>query len=64
MLNNKFPIYGTMIILSMVVNIVIVIIIYRKYTYTKDEIISALLYENIGIIYGAKIFAYIKIIKI
>ena len=49
-----------MIILSLLVNIIVVIIVSKKNAYTSDEIISALIYENIGIIYGAKIFSYIQ----
>ena len=60
MLNNKYPIYGAMIILSLLVNIIVVIIVSKKNAYTSDEIISALIYENIGIIYGANIFSYIQ----
>ena len=60
MLNNKYPIYGIMIILSLLVNIIVVIIVSKKNAYTSDEIISALIYENIGIIYGANIFSYIQ----
>ncbi|MGN1378828.1 MAG: prolipoprotein diacylglyceryl transferase family protein [Bacilli bacterium] len=60
MLNTKLPIYGIMILLSLLSNIVIIIIIYKKYNFTKDEIVGALVYENLGIIFGAKIFTYIQ----
>ena len=60
MFNTKMPIYGLMIILSLVINIIIVLLIYKKYNYTKEEIIGAIVYENIGIICGAKILTYIQ----
>ena len=48
-----------MILLSLFVNVVVVMIIYKKYNFTRDEIIGALVYENVGIIFGAKILTYI-----
>ena len=60
MFNLKLPFYGIMILFSLLLNIVIVISIYKKYDFSKDEIIGALVYENIGIIFGAKLLTYIQ----
>ena len=60
MINIKLPLYGIMILLSLLVNIIIVIVIYKKFNFSKDEIIGALVYENIGIIFGAKLLTYIQ----
>lgn len=35
-------------------------ITYKKFRFSKDEIIGALVYENIGIIFGAKLLTYIQ----
>ena len=34
--------------------------IYKKYYFSEDEIIGALIYENIGIIFGAKLLTYMQ----
>lgn len=60
MINTKFSLYPTMILLSLLANIIIVILIYKKNNFTKDEIIGALVYENMGIIFGAKLLTYIQ----
>lgn len=60
MFNTKLPLYGIMILLSLIVNIIIVMIIYKKFSFSKYEIIGALVYENIGIILGAKVLTYIQ----
>lgn len=52
MINTKISIYGLMIILAIIINNVIVYLIYDKKEYRKEEIIGALVYENIGIIIG------------
>lgn len=59
MFNNDFPIYSLMILLSLIANVVVVFIIHKKFSFTKDQIIGALVYENIGIIVGAKVLTYI-----
>lgn len=63
MFDTQIPIYGIMILLSLLTNVVIVWIIYKKYNFTRDEIIGALVYENIGIIAGAKILTYFQTYK-
>ena len=60
MIDTKLPLYGIMIILSLLVNIIIVLLIHKKFNFSKDEIIGALVYENIGIIFGAKLLTYLQ----
>ena len=60
MINTKFPIYGSIILLAILTNVIIVLIIYKKYNISRDEIIGALVYENFGFIYGAKLLTYIE----
>ena len=60
MINTKLPIYGIMILLSLFANVIIIIMIYKKFNFSKDEIIGALVYENIGIILGAKLLTYVQ----
>lgn len=60
MFNTKIPLYGVMIILSLLSNVIVIIFTYNKKTFTKNELIGALVYENIGIIFGAKIFSYLE----
>ena len=64
MFNTNIPIYGVMILLALVSNVIIVLLIYKKYSFTKEEIIGAIVYENIGIILGAKIFSFIENYKL
>jgi len=45
-----------MILLSLVANIIIVSLMCKSYQFHKNEIIGAIVYENIGIIWGAIIF--------
>jgi len=59
MFNTEFPIYGMMILLTLLVNIAVVVPVSKKYNFKKDEIICLLLYENFGIIYGAKILTFL-----
>jgi len=60
MFNISFPIFGMMLLLALAVNIIVVALISRKYNFSKDEIVCLLLYENFGIIYGAKILTFIN----
>lgn len=60
MINTKLSLYAIMILLSLLINIIIVIIIHKKFNFSSAEIIGALIYENIGIIFGAKILDYIQ----
>lgn len=60
MINTNFPIYGTMILLSLLANIVVVMFVYKKYNFSKEEIIEALTYENIGIVFGATILSVLQ----
>ena len=60
MFNTDFPIYGFLIIISLIANIIIVAILGKKYHFSLFEIIGAIVYENIGIIVGAKLLSYIQ----
>lgn len=60
MFNINIPFYGIMILFSLLINIIVVMFIYKKYNFTRDEIIGALVYENMGIILGAKLLTYIE----
>lgn len=60
MFNIKTHFYSIMILLSLIVNIIVVMVISKKYSITKKEIICLLLYENVGIIGGAKLFTFIQ----
>jgi len=60
MLIAGFPIFAMMILLALVVNIIVVALLSKKYNFSKDEIICLLLYENFGIICGAKILTFIN----
>lgn len=59
MFNSNFPFYGLSIILALISNIVVVITQYKKYNYKLEEIIYLLLYENVGIIIGAKALSFL-----
>ena len=59
MFNVNFPFYSMAIILALISNIIVVTFLYKKYNYSSKEIICLLLYENIGIISGAKILSYV-----
>jgi len=63
MIDSKIPIYSIMILLSLIANIFVVALISRKYKFTKIEIVCLLLYENIGIISGAKILTFLQSYK-
>ncbi|MDD2434700.1 MAG: prolipoprotein diacylglyceryl transferase [Bacilli bacterium] len=60
MFDTNIPLYSIMILLSLIVNIIVVLLIYKKYNFKKNEIIGALIYENMGIIIGAKLLTYIQ----
>jgi len=60
MLNTQISIYGIMIFLSLVANIVVVVVLAEKYDFTKIEIVCLIFYEGIGIILGGKILTFIQ----
>lgn len=60
MFDTNVPLYGFAILLSLIVNIFVVFKLSKKYNYNKNEIVALLLYENVGIIGGAKIFTFIQ----
>ena len=51
-------VYPSMIVLSLIVNVIVVLIISRKFKYTVDELVSMLVMENIGIIGGGIFYTY------
>lgn len=59
MFDIDFPFYGIAITLALISNIILVLCLYKKYDYDFNEIIGLLLYENVGIIGGAKILSYL-----
>lgn len=52
-------VYPSMIVLSLIVNVIVVLIISRKFKYTVDELVSMLVIDNIGIIGGGILYTYI-----
>lgn len=60
MFNTNFSLYVIMLIISLISNVIVVLCIYKKYNLTTDETIGALVYENIGIIFGAKVLTYLE----
>ena len=59
MFNSNFPFYGLAILLALISNIVVVITQYKKYNYKLEEIVYLLLFENAGIIIGAKALSFL-----
>jgi len=49
-----------MILLALLTNVKVVMLLYKKFEFSKDQIIGALVYENIGIIVGAKLLTFIQ----
>jgi len=60
MFNTKISLYTIMILLSLISNIIVVILSYKKFNISRDEIIGALVYENVGIIVGAKMLTFLQ----
>lgn len=60
MFDTQVPIYGIIILLALISNIIIVLINSKRYSYNLDEAVCLLVYENIGIICGAKIFSFLQ----
>lgn len=60
MFNTKVPLYGIIILLALIFNIITSSVLAKKHNFDVTELISMLLYENIGIILGAKILTYIE----
>lgn len=56
----KIPFYSIMLLLSLLSNVFVVYYIAKKIGFKKSEIISLLLYENVGIILGAKLFTFFQ----
>lgn len=60
MFNINIPFYSIAIILSLFSNVIIVLLFSQKYkTFNNNEIVCLLLYENIGIIFGAKFLSFL-----
>ena len=60
MFDTKIPLYGLMILMSLILNIVVIVKTYDNTKFTKEEIIGAITYEIVGIILGAKMLAFIE----
>ena len=60
MINTQIPLYGIMILLSFIANILVVAYISGKYDFSKTEILCLLLYENTGMIIGAKVLTFFE----
>ena len=58
MFNTNLNFYPIMLFLSLIANIIVVMIISKRYNFTKQEVLCFLVYENIGIIGGAKILSF------
>lgn len=56
MINTDFPLYSLFIIIALLINIIIILLTSK---YSKIETICLLLYENTGILLGAKLLTYI-----
>lgn len=52
-------VYPTMIVLSLVVNVIVVLVLARKFKYKVDELVSMIVMNNIGIISGGLLYTYI-----
>ena len=64
MFDSKIAFYPIFIIISLIANIIVVLLIYKKHKFNQNEIVGALVYENLGIIMGAKILSYLENYKI
>jgi len=60
MFDTTIPVYSVMIFSSLAANIIIVAILSKKHSFSKNEIVCLLLYESVGIIGGAKILTFIQ----
>lgn len=59
MFNTNFSFYSLFLVLALISNIIVVYFFSRKYNIENREIVCLLLYENIGIIGGAKVLTYL-----
>lgn len=60
MFDTEIPLYGIFILLALFANVIISSILAKKYNYNTTEVTNMLVYENIGILLGAKILTYIE----
>lgn len=60
MIDTDLPIYPIFIFISLVANIIIILITYKKFNFTLKETVCLLLYENAGIIIGAKLLNFFQ----
>lgn len=63
MFNSNIPFYSLFIFLALLSNVVVVSILSKKYNYSYKEIVCLLLYENVGIIGGAKVMSFLTSYK-
>ena len=60
MFDTKVPLYVYCIEIALIANIVVAIVLSKKYKYKTKEIISLVLIENFGIILGAKVYWFVE----
>lgn len=58
MFDSDVPVYAIALLAALVSNILVVIYTSRKYSYDSREIVCMLLYENVAVILGAKLFTF------
>ena len=59
MFDFNFSIYGFMLFWCLFFNALVILTTYDRYSFNRDEIIGALLYENIGFALGGKIMYFL-----
>lgn len=60
MLETRIPLYGLMILLSLTANMISAAVLSKKYGFAGRETACLLLYENTGIIGGAKLLSFLQ----
>lgn len=60
MFDTDLPIYGIFILISLFSNLMVTMLIYKKFNFTLKEVVCLLIYEYMGIIIGAKILNFIQ----
>ena len=60
MFDTKLPLYVYCVLIALIANIIVVISLSRKYNYKIKETIFLVLFENFGIILGAKLYWFFE----
>lgn len=60
MFNTKFSLYGVIILVALLSNVIVVVPLLKKYSYDYREILGILLYQLVGIIGGAKLLSFLQ----